>query len=297
MRELLKKDSEPRVAGYASQRGGADSFIEQSTLSNNLSLKMGTSMPRNQNTKKLGIQFQFQDQDSSSTQSTCSYPEVASAGDSYQYDENKFSVQSGHRTHEEGSVGSALPMVTQDYAVASHGDHRNPYACFPVMYPDSYYRGMHATYGPQTMLPHPHGMNIMSARVPLPLDYAQDEPIYVNAKQYNAILRRRQYRAKLEAQNKPSKPRKPYLHESRHAHALKRARGPGGRFLNLKKTQETQPGGLINAQDAKNHQGGGTCSDTTSASNGDNFIHQQEHRFSTCGGPNNGVTHHMFRFQ
>ena len=49
----------------------------------------------NQNTKKLGSQFQFQDQDSSSTQSTCSYPEVASAGDSYPYDENKFSVQSG----------------------------------------------------------------------------------------------------------------------------------------------------------------------------------------------------------
>ncbi|GKB94114.1 hypothetical protein Tco_0980251 [Tanacetum coccineum] len=94
MRELLKKNSEPCVAGYPSQWAGADSFVEQSTLSNNLSLKMGTSTPRHQNTKKLGIQFQFQDQDSSSTQSTCSYPEVASAGDSYPYDENKFSVQS-----------------------------------------------------------------------------------------------------------------------------------------------------------------------------------------------------------
>lgn len=320
MQELLK-NCDPGVVGYPSLWTGTESFVEQSTLSNNLSLKMGSSTPRQQNPKQLGLQIQFQDQDSSSTQSTCqSCPEVASAGDSYQYGENKFSIQSGHTgthvTHEEGSVGSALPTGVQDYAFAIQADRRQPYACIPLLYPDPYYRGMLASYGSQAMISHPHGMGMASPRVPLPLDFAHDEPIYVNAKQYNAILRRRQYRAKLEAQNKLLKPRKPYLHESRHVHALKRARGPGGRFLNMKKIQEDQPDGSVGQgdlgsarpEDSIGGGGGGGCSEITSVSNGDNFFRQQEHRFSIYQsqvepaqivGPNNGGmiggTHHMFR--
>ncbi|KAJ4972353.1 hypothetical protein NE237_005452 [Protea cynaroides] len=96
-----------------------------------------------------------------------------------------------------------------------------PMVCTNYPYMDQCY-GVFTPYGAQT-----------TGRMLLPLSVTTDDgPIYVNAKQYHGIIRRRQSRAKAEMLNKVIKARKPYLHESRHLHAMRRARGCGGRFLN-----------------------------------------------------------------
>ncbi|KAJ8754516.1 hypothetical protein K2173_005677 [Erythroxylum novogranatense] len=107
----------------------------------------------------------------------------------------------------------------------------HPVICAKYPHLDQYY-GVLPTYGSQGL-----------GRIMLPMNMAtSDEPIFVNAKQYHGIMRRRKSRAKAVMENKAIKTRKPYMHYSRHLHAMRRPRGCGGRFLNTKSPNDAKGG-------------------------------------------------------
>merc|ERR1719174_799770 len=108
------------------------------------------------------------------------------------------------------------------------------------------------TANPQLMLMPPammmgalqqHFMGPIYPRMPLPSEIVEEEPIYVNHKQYHRILKRRAARAKLEQKGTKPKKRKAFLHESRHKHAMRRPRGPGGRFLRKEEVEALKAAG------------------------------------------------------
>jgi nuclear transcription factor Y, alpha len=104
---------------------------------------------------------------------------------------------------------------------------------------------------------------------------AEESPLYVNAKQFHRILKRRVARQKLEEQLRlTSKGRKPYLHESRHNHAMRRPRGPGGRFLTADEVAAMEKGEPLPENGAtpagKKSDGAGSGSKRKADSNNEN---------------------------
>ncbi|BAH91894.1 Os02g0776501 [Oryza sativa Japonica Group] len=109
----------------------------------------------------------------------------------------------------DGPMRSTLTFDNNHSVVPSQNiDYGQPMACISYPYNDSG-SGVWASYSSRSVF-HPQIVGGgTSPRVPLPsLEIADDGPIYVNPKQYHGILRRRQLRAKLEAQNKLVKTRK-----------------------------------------------------------------------------------------
>nr|ACG26720.1 nuclear transcription factor Y subunit A-3 [Zea mays] len=182
------------------------------------------------------------DRDSSS-ESDRSHPEASAVSES-SLDEHTSTQSDNDEDHGKDNQDTLKPVLSlgkEGSAFLAPKIDYNPSFPYIPYTADAYYGGVGVLtgYAPHAIV-HPQQNDTTNSPVMLPAEPAEEEPIYVNAKQYHAILRRRQTRAKLEAQNKMVKGRKPYLRESRHRHAMKRARGSGGRFLNTKQQLQEQ---------------------------------------------------------
>ncbi|XP_022946728.1 nuclear transcription factor Y subunit A-3-like isoform X2 [Cucurbita moschata] len=210
-------------------------------LSDNTTLKLET--PPQHHHKHLG--FQLPDQESSTAHSIGESLHKVCTMEVQNAQEQCISSESGQEENCGESVENQMkPIIlfsNPEFMFNSpQVDGSQPMTRVSYPYVDPYYGGLLCSAYSQQAINAQVNTNVVGiapARVPIPHALAEDGPIYVNAKQYHGILRRRQSRAKLEAQNRVIRNRKPYLHESRHLHALNRVRGSGGRFLSSKKNQ------------------------------------------------------------
>ncbi|KAL2866480.1 transcription activator HAP2 [Aspergillus lucknowensis] len=132
---------------------------------------------------------------------------------------------------------------------------------------------------PPPMPPPPHPVQQNQASEAMVPGGAEESPLYVNAKQFHRILKRRVARQKLEEQLRlTSKGRKPYLHESRHNHAMRRPRGPGGRFLTADE---------VAAMEKKNSGGAGSGQENADPSKSVGDVSPGQKRKATDGNNEN----------
>ncbi|TYI48228.1 hypothetical protein E1A91_D13G232100v1 [Gossypium mustelinum] len=274
-------------------------------LPHNVSLKVETPSQLYHQTKHLDLQLP--DQELTTVQAIGrTHCEVGAIGaTSSQCDPSESGPDESCEKDTEGQVKPVFLVNNPNTLFSpSHQNYNHSMAWTQYPYANAYFNGMFTPYGPQAIIHAQLGGNAPT-RIPLPLDLAEDEPIYVNPKQYHGILRRRQYRAKLEAQNKLVKSRKPYLHESRHRHALNRVRGSGGRFLSKKTLQQPNDNctNLTNSRsELESHcsrmagYGGPntSCMNISSVSDNDSNFQWLEHGFadiSRAGSTGDGIRH------
>ncbi|KAK4195770.1 CCAAT-binding transcription factor (CBF-B/NF-YA) subunit B-domain-containing protein [Triangularia verruculosa] len=157
---------------------------------------------------------------------------AAASGSSYPYMSSDPSLQqsprmSGVNTKKDGRAGPRSPQqmnsMPQQRRLSQVNSPGVPNA--PAMMNHAGPRTIPPPMTAAQQMPPPQSPEIASGAV-------EESPLYVNAKQFHRILKRRVARQRLEeALRLTSKGRRPYLHESRHNHAMRRPRGPGGRFL------------------------------------------------------------------
>ncbi|KAJ7297565.1 hypothetical protein O6H91_Y048100 [Diphasiastrum complanatum] len=145
-------------------------------------------------------QTQLDNQEGRKPTSSSSQPLPAQPG----FDENG---QDEHLRQQQGTT-AGIPPPPGEY-ILPHTQLGLGQSLVRTAYPyaDPYFGGIVAAYGAQAMI-HPHMLGVQQARMPLPSEIVEEEPVYVNAKQYHGILRRRQIRAKAESENKLIKTRK-----------------------------------------------------------------------------------------